>query len=71
MDWNEVPEGVGGKADIGVWHEIIGENRDTGASDLPNDTKDESPPNVIIISKLPKSENHGPIEFTQRVCSTV
>lgn len=65
MDWNEVPEGVGGKADIGVWHEIVGENRDSASSDLPSDTEPSSP-KAVIISKESSSEKYGAIEFTQK-----
>ncbi|KAL8822698.1 MAG: hypothetical protein Q9191_006568, partial [Dirinaria sp. TL-2023a] len=66
MDWNEVPEGVGGKADIGVWHEIISENRDSVSSDLPSDTAEPSSPKVIIVSKEAKPEKYGTVEFTQK-----
>ena len=69
MDWNEVPEGVGGKADIGVWHEIVGENRDSASADLPSDTADQSSPKVVIVSKESKREEYGTIELTQKVKS--
>lgn len=35
MDWNEVPEGSGGKVDVSVWHELVDEKKGSIGSDVP------------------------------------
>lgn len=67
MDWNEVPEGVGGTPEITVWHDIIEEKAST--SDLPSETPGGAPPNIITIHKKSRSkkEELEIVEFTQKV----
>lgn len=69
MDWNEVPEGVGGNPEITVWHDIIEEKAST--SDLPPEAPGGIPPNVIIVHKTSRSgkEELEIVEFTQKVGS--
>lgn len=67
MDWNEVPEGVGGKAEIGVWHEIVGENRDAASTELPQRDSQQPPPHVAIISKVTKADAFKAVEYSQKV----
>ncbi|KAL8932162.1 MAG: hypothetical protein Q9211_006487 [Gyalolechia sp. 1 TL-2023] len=68
MDWNEVPEGVGGKAEIAVWHDIIEEKRPSVSTELPADNPEKAPTNVIVISNNPSNRSTGfeVIEFTQQ-----
>ncbi|KAL8687589.1 MAG: hypothetical protein Q9218_006284 [Villophora microphyllina] len=65
MDWNEVPEGVGGKAEIAVWHDIIEERRSSVSTDLPSD---KDPTQIVAVSKVTSSKDNGPkiVEFTQQ-----
>ena len=65
MDWNEVPEGVGGKAEIAVWHEIVEEKRSTASAEVPPSLSDGASPKIITLS----TGSSGPksIEFTQAV----
>lgn len=69
MDWNEVPEGVGGNPEITVWHDIIEEKAST--SDLPPESPDGIPPNIITVHKRSRSGNEELelVEFTQKVGS--
>lgn len=69
MDWNEVPEGVGGSPEITVWHDIIEEKGST--SDLPPEIPDRILPNIVTVHKRSKSENEELeiVEFTQKVGS--
>lgn len=69
MDWNEVPEGAGGKAEIAVWHDIVEEKRSSVSTDLPTDTPEKPPTNIIVISKNPSNLSTGfeVVEFTQQV----
>ncbi|KAL8981336.1 MAG: hypothetical protein Q9177_005607 [Variospora cf. flavescens] len=65
MEWSEVPEGVGGKAEIAVWHDIIEERRSSVTGDLTND---KEPTNVIVISKNVSNLSTGfdIVEITQQ-----
>jgi len=67
MDWNEVPEGAGGKAEIAVWHEIIDDKREPRTSDLPASMPGEEPPSIVIVSKNPDSSDYSMVAFTQKV----
>lgn len=64
MDWHEVPEGEGGKASVGVWHEIIEES---GAdAELPS--SEGQAPNLVTVSRKDKEKGGSElVEFTQRV----
>ena len=73
MDWHEVPSGVGGKLDIGVWHEILDEptRSDAGRTDLPTFSTDERSPTDILFVTLPTSDNRTEepliVEMEQKV----
>lgn len=67
MDWNEVPEGVGGKAEIAVWHEIVEEKRSSASSDLPLRSPDSPTPNVTTVSVSTGNDSYEIVEFTQKV----
>lgn len=66
MDWNEIPEGVGGKAEIAVWHDIVEERRSSVSADLPDG---KEPTNVVVISKNASNQPDGfeVVHFTQQV----
>lgn len=68
MDWNEVPEGIGGKADIAVWHDII-DDRASGSSELPTEVPGGSPPNLVMVEEDSMSafDSFEVVEFTQKV----
>ncbi|KAL8840765.1 MAG: hypothetical protein Q9176_003611 [Flavoplaca citrina] len=61
MDWNEVPEGVGGKAEIAVWHDIIEERKSSVSANLPTDDSEKPPPDLIFISQ---GKNYELVELT-------
>ena len=68
MDWNEVPEGVGGKSEITVWHEIVEEKRSSAPVELPSRSSESSTPNIIIVSTgNPNLEQNEVVEYTQKV----
>ncbi|KAL9594538.1 MAG: hypothetical protein Q9219_006979 [cf. Caloplaca sp. 3 TL-2023] len=71
MDWNEVPEGVGGKAEIGVWHDIVEERRPSASSNLPAASAENAPNNITVVSKNESNRSTGfdIVEFTQEVGS--
>ena len=68
MEWNEVPEGVGGRAEIAVWHEVVEEKRSSALAELPPRNSDAVTPSVITTSiSAHNPEKHELIEFTQAV----
>ncbi len=67
MEWNQVPEGVGGKAEIAVWHEIIEEKGDPRVSDVSASMPGEEMPSIVIVSKRPDSSDYNMVAFTQKV----
>jgi acyl-CoA synthetase (AMP-forming)/AMP-acid ligase II len=46
MDWSEVPEGIGGKIDVSVWHELV-QDQKSGVSQLPSTA--QKPPGVVFL----------------------
>lgn len=49
MEWNEIPEGVGGKADIAVWHEIIDEKGESSSSEPPASAVGDTVRDIITV----------------------
>ena len=68
MDWNEVPEGEGGKADIAVWHDIIDEKSST-AAELPTEIPGGHLPNIVMVVEDAMSalDSFEIVEYTQKV----
>ncbi|KAL8824584.1 MAG: hypothetical protein Q9170_008111 [Blastenia crenularia] len=66
MDWNEVAEGVGGNAEIAVWHDIIEERPSSASDELP---MEKSSTNIVMISKNASNQptRFEVVEFTQQV----
>lgn len=65
MDWNEVGEGEGGKAEIAVWHDIIDEKQHP--SELPGDVPGDALSNVVMVTEDAWSamDSYELTEFTQ------
>lgn len=68
MEWNEVPEGEGGKADIAVWHDIIDEKTST-PSELPIEIPGDKLPNIVTVAEdsISAFDSYEIVEFTQKV----
>jgi hypothetical protein len=64
MDWNEVPEGIGGKIDISVWHELVQEQQG-GATALPASTS--KAPGIVFLWQEAVGKPAEIVEFTQQV----
>ena len=71
IDWNEVGEGEGGKAEIAVWHNIIEEKQ--ASSELPSDVAEGDLTNVIMVTEDAWSamDSYELTEFTQAVRHTL
>lgn len=64
MDWNEVPEGIGGKIDVSVWHQLV-QDQKSRTTQLPSDS--EKAPNVVFIWQEGVRKSAEIVEFTQQV----
>lgn len=71
MDWNEVGEGEGGKAEIAVWHDIIDEKQTS--SELPVDVPGGGVANIVMVTEDAWSamDSYELTEFTQAVRHTI
>lgn len=64
MDWNEVPEGIGGKVDVSVWHELV-QDQKNGTPELPQAAGKAS--NVVFLWQEGVGKSVEIVEFTQQV----
>ncbi|KAF1918604.1 hypothetical protein BDU57DRAFT_554073 [Ampelomyces quisqualis] len=62
MDWSEVPEGIGGKIDVSVWHELVQDNQ--AAAALP--TGSEKAPGIVFLWQEAVGKPAEMVEFTQQ-----
>lgn len=63
MDWNEVPEGIGGKIDVSVWHQLV-QDQKIGAVELPQEAG--KAPNVVFLWQEGMGKSVEIVEFTQQ-----
>lgn len=66
MDWSEVPEGIGGKVDVAVWHELVQEHKNSAA---PLPTTSEKAPGIVFLWQEAPGKPAEIVEFTQQVCT--
>ncbi|KAL2010490.1 hypothetical protein VTN00DRAFT_6297 [Thermoascus crustaceus] len=62
MDWNEVPEGIGGSLEVAVWHELVKDKKDSVGSEVPASAPKSETPSVVTV--WPSSGEF--IEYTPR-----
>ena len=67
MEWNEIPEGVGGKADIAVWHDIIDEKVESASSALPESVAGDALHNIVTVWQMDSQNSYELVEFTHEV----
>ena len=63
MGWNEVPEGIGGKVEISVWHELVEEKKGSTSAEVLSLDKD------LQEQPLRIADPHGVLhDYTSQVC---
>ncbi len=67
MDWSEVPDGIGGRVDVWVWHEVVQDHRAETSPELPGRDANLEPGNVITIWQEGQGKPSEIVEFTQSV----
>ncbi|KAF1925047.1 uncharacterized protein M421DRAFT_71067 [Didymella exigua CBS 183.55] len=63
MGWSDVPEGIGGKLDVSVWHELVQDSRHSDAV-LPSDGA--KAPGVVFLWQEAVGKPAEMVEFTQQ-----
>lgn len=67
MDWNDVPEGIGGDLEVSVWHELVKDKGDSVGSEVPQ-TDSKSPTSPIVTLWPATSPESGEfVEYTPEV----
>ncbi|KAH9882670.1 hypothetical protein J1614_000906 [Plenodomus biglobosus] len=64
MDWSEVPEGIGGKIDVSVWHELVQEHKASADIQLP-ENKDKAP-SIAFLWQETVGKPAEIVDFTQQ-----
>jgi hypothetical protein len=66
VDWNEVPEGIGGKVDVTVWHELVQDSK-VRSTKLPTTAAGSKPANIVFLWQEKPGDPAEHVEFTQAV----
>lgn len=69
LDWNEVPEGVGGKVDVTTWQDLI-EEKKASASNEPLPLDKETKPLPIATFCHGKEDESELVEYSSEVRSS-
>lgn len=67
MDWNEVPEGIGGKIDISVWHELVEERKSTTDHEVPQHDQDMNVQPLKVYNPETNGSKPTAFEYTSSV----
>ncbi|PHH81684.1 hypothetical protein CDD83_3508 [Cordyceps sp. RAO-2017] len=65
MDWNEVPEGMGGSVNVATWQDIINEGTATVGAELPALDLDHSPQDLVTFWQSQPGQLEEMVRFTQ------
>jgi hypothetical protein len=65
MDWNEVPEGMGGSVNVATWQEILREAPVTAGTELPASDANSGPKDVVTFWQSKAGQMEEMVRFTQ------
>ncbi|KAH7188961.1 uncharacterized protein B0J16DRAFT_105312 [Fusarium flagelliforme] len=65
MDWNEVPEGTGGKINVATWQDILRESPAHAGSELPAIDPEKTPSDVVTFWQTDAGEVEEMVRFSQ------
>lgn len=71
MDWNEVPEGIGGKIEVSTWHELVDDGKGAVSPDLPPSEKSSTTKPLITFWPSKGGEVGQLVELTSGVCKVI
>lgn len=67
VDWNEVPEGAGGKVEVSTWHELVQDHVASASLELPQYSTSDKAANIITVWQDREGGEGEVVEFTQQV----
>jgi hypothetical protein len=67
MDWTEVPNDIGGKIEVSVWHQLVQDHQ--GSSPAIPDIKSEDLGKIVTVWLGKPGSAPEIVEFTHKVCS--
>ncbi|POR37198.1 Uncharacterized protein TPAR_02598 [Tolypocladium paradoxum] len=65
MDWNEVPEGMGGSVNVATWQDIINDAPASASTELPPTELAYSPQDVVTFWQSKPGQLEEMVRFTQ------
>ena len=65
MDWNEVPEGMGGSVNVATWQDIISDAPASAATELPTTGQEFNPQDVVTFWQSKSGQLEEMVRFTQ------
>jgi hypothetical protein len=71
MDWNEVPEGIGGKIDVSTWHELVDDGKSAVSSDVPLSEKGSTTKPLVTFWPSKGGDVGQVVELTSGVSTKV
>lgn len=49
MEWNQVPEGIGGRIEVAVWHELVKDKKTSVSSEVPEWEPKSPTPSITTV----------------------
>ncbi|KAF7543379.1 hypothetical protein G7046_g10011 [Stylonectria norvegica] len=65
LDWNEVPEGMGGSVNVATWQDIVRDAPVTAGNELPPSDANSSPSDVVTFWQYKPGQIEEMVRFTQ------
>lgn len=65
MDWNDVPEGMGGSVNVTTWQDLVNDTPAGTLSELPPVNKDNVPQDIVTFWQGKSGELEEMVRFTQ------
>ncbi|GAW18976.1 hypothetical protein ANO14919_084600 [Xylariales sp. No.14919] len=65
LDWNEVPQGMGGKVNVSTWQDILNEGPQTSGAELPPIDNQAVAPDVVMFWASKADSVEEMVRFTQ------
>ncbi|KAM5342484.1 hypothetical protein ACJ41O_013450 [Fusarium nematophilum] len=65
MDWNEVPEGMGGSINVATWQDILRDAPVTVGSELPTPDPEKTPMDVVTFWQTEPGQLEDMVRFSQ------
>lgn len=65
MDWNEVPEGIGGNVNVATWQEIVRDAPASEGTELGASNAEEKPGDVVVFAQTKPGEQPSMTRFSQ------